>query len=73
MQVTQGAISIPRLMCTKEVADQLGVSERTAARLLAEGSIQAFKMNGGRWRTTHDALKAYIEEHMGAVPEEQTA
>lgn len=50
-----------RLLCAKQVADMLGVSERTAAGLLRSGEIEGFKLSGRRWRTRHAAVQHYIE------------
>ncbi|MGA2343444.1 MAG: helix-turn-helix domain-containing protein [Steroidobacteraceae bacterium] len=52
------------LMGTKEVAVRLGVSERTAARMMQDGSLQAFQLRGKLWRTTHAALESYIDRMM---------
>jgi hypothetical protein len=46
------------------VAVRLGVSERTACRLLAEGAVQGFRLRGKLWRTTPAALESYIDTMM---------
>lgn len=43
---------------------RLGVSERTACRLLAEGAVQGFRLRGKLWRTTPAALESYIDTMM---------
>ena len=43
----------------KEVATLLGVSERTATRLLCSGAVEAFKVRGKLWRTTAAKVAAY--------------
>ena len=45
-------------LCPKEVADVLGVSERTALRLMAGGEIASFRVRT-RWRTTIEKLEEY--------------
>lgn len=52
----------PSLLCAKQVGALLGVSERTAARLMREGKIAAFKLGG--WRTTRLAVEAFIAERL---------
>ncbi len=45
-------------LCAKDVAVLLGVSERTAARLMSAGEIEAFRIRR-LWRTTRDRVEAY--------------
>jgi len=54
--------SVNRLLCAKEVGRLLGISERTAARLMREGKLPAFKLGG--WRTTRLAVEAFIAESL---------
>lgn len=49
-----------KLLCAKEVAVILGVSERSAARLMRRGEIKAFKMSGAIWRTTSKYVGEYV-------------
>lgn len=48
------------LLCAKDVAKRLGVEPRTAARMMATGEIEAFKLSGKVWRTTTAAVDAYV-------------
>jgi excisionase family DNA binding protein len=50
--------SMDRCLCAKEVATVLGVSERTALRLMRSGEVEAFRV-GKLWRTTPDKIEAY--------------
>jgi excisionase family DNA binding protein len=58
-------------LAPKEVAGQLGISERTAARLMAEQRIESFRV-GRLWRTTQERLELYVskqfERYRRALP-----
>lgn len=47
------------ILCAKEIAVRLGVSERTATRLLKSGEIAGFRV-GKLWRTTELHLESYV-------------
>jgi excisionase family DNA binding protein len=47
-------------LCPKEVARTLGVSERTAARLMASGEIASFRV-GKLWRCQLADVERYVE------------
>jgi excisionase family DNA binding protein len=54
------------LLCAKDVANRLGIEPRTAARLMAGGEIEAFKLSGKVWRTTAAAVEAYVSRELAA-------
>lgn len=45
----------------RDAARQLGVSERQAWRLVAEGELESFKFGRSR-RITHEALVAFVRD-----------
>ncbi len=47
-------------LCAKEIAQLLGVSVRTAQRLLITRQIRAFRVGPKLWRTSQDELERYI-------------
>lgn len=57
-------------LCPKEVAEQLGVSPRTAQRLLSSGTIGAMRVGAKLWRTTQEELNRYVaaQWHREASP-----
>ncbi len=46
-------------VCPKEVAQILGISERSALRLMATGEIESFRAGRKLWRTTLAKLERY--------------
>lgn len=50
----------PALLTVREVADALRVHQRTAYRLISDGSIRAIKI-GSQWRVPEEALFEYID------------
>lgn len=50
----------PTLLTVREVADYLRVHQRTAYRLITDGSIKAIKI-GSQWRVTEAALMEFLE------------
>jgi hypothetical protein len=50
-----------RCLCAKEVGAILGVSERSALRLMSSGQIESFRCGGKLWRTTTAKVKDYQE------------
>lgn len=50
---------LEKCLCPKEVATLLGISERTAIRLMLSRQLAAFKVNGKLWRTTASRVRAY--------------
>jgi excisionase family DNA binding protein len=53
-----------KVLCAKQVAARLGVSERSAAKLLRRGEIQGFKLGGRVWRTTEEAVLEYLRREL---------
>lgn len=49
-----------RLICVKEAAELLQVTDRTCRKLLRTGQIEGFKLNGRPWRTTERHVEVYI-------------
>lgn len=54
-------IQQPEFLAAKEVAAMLGVSRRTAQRLMREQAIHSFKVGEKLWRTTRQAVLEYAE------------
>jgi len=50
----------PALLTVREVADAMRVHQRTAYRLISDGSIRAIKI-GSQWRVPEQALYDFIE------------
>ncbi|MDD3310518.1 helix-turn-helix domain-containing protein [Pseudodesulfovibrio sp.] len=50
----------PALLTVKEVAELLRVHQRTAYRLITDGTIRAVKI-GSQWRVPEQALLDFIE------------
>lgn len=48
------------LLCAKEVACELGVSERTAQRMLQAGEIRGFRVGAKLWRVRKVDLDLYV-------------
>ena len=46
-------------VCPKEVAQILGISERSALRLMAGGEIESFRAGRKLWRTTLSKIERY--------------
>jgi hypothetical protein len=53
---------MPRYLCPKEIAGMLGVSVRSAQRLMASGDIESFKCGPRLWRTTQEQLSLYVAD-----------
>lgn len=66
-------MDVIKLLCAKEVAGLLGVSERSAARLMRKGEIKAFKMSGAIWRTTLRYVREYVVREMAREDEDHKA
>jgi len=49
------------ILTAKEVAQELGLNERTVRRMLSKGIIKGFRI-GGRWRINRTDLNAFMEE-----------
>ncbi len=56
----------------KAVAAALGVSARTAQRLLASGQIPALKV-GKLWRTNEESVAAYVQRGFARYRRERAA
>lgn len=54
-------LALPLYLCPKEVAAILGVSPRSASRLMASGHIESFRVGTGEkgWRTTRRQVDEY--------------
>lgn len=50
-------------LAPKEVAALLGISERSALRLMASQEIESFRV-GRLWRTTADRVAAFIRRQI---------
>jgi len=61
----------PTLLTVKEVAEMLRVHQRTAYRLITDGTIRAVKI-GSQWRVPEQALLDFIENGLNE-PVAQTA
>lgn len=48
--------AFPRMFSLTEVADRLGVSERTLRRMIVEGRLRAIKI-GAQWRVNQGELE----------------
>jgi excisionase family DNA binding protein len=53
------------VLCPKEVAGELGVSERTARRLMREQSIESFRVGDKLWRTHKARVLEYVAGQYG--------
>jgi excisionase family DNA binding protein len=55
-----------KLLNIEEVAEDLGVSRQTVARMIAEGSLPAICLRSGRkkkvWRIRPEALERWLKE-----------
>lgn len=60
------------LLCPKQVADVLGISERSATRLLSTGAIHGLRV-GRLWRTTASKVREYTERGMAESQERRAA
>lgn len=52
--------STPTLFTVREVAEALRIHQRTAYRLITDGSLKAIKI-GSQWRVPESALMEFIE------------
>lgn len=52
------------VLTLRGVAMALGVSERTARRLVTAGTIQGFRAGPRQWRVRQSALDAYIDTQL---------
>ena len=52
-----------QVLCAKQVGQRLGVTPKTAAKLLREGSIRGFRI-GREWRTTSAEVDGYIAREL---------
>lgn len=50
-----------KLVSTKEVANILGIHEKTIKRLLISGEMIGYKIKG-QWRVDWDDVRAYLEK-----------
>lgn len=56
------------ILCAKDIAARLRISERTAARMFRRGEIPAFKLSGRVWRTTEEELDRYLRRKLALRP-----
>lgn len=59
---TQAAAPGPRLLTTRQAADELGVSPRHVADLIAEGSLLAVRVGRRALRIDRADLEAFIRD-----------
>jgi len=55
--------NISKMLTIKEVAELMGVHERTIYRLANEGKMPGFKF-GGTWRFDPETIKQWISQEM---------
>ncbi len=60
----------PALMTVREVADALRVHQRTAYRLISNGSIRAIKI-GSQWRVPQEAFLEFLDSGWKAAVKEK--
>lgn len=49
------------ILCAKEIAARLGISARSAVRLMKSGDIKSFRAGRKPWRTTELHLESYVQ------------
>lgn len=52
------------ILCAKEIGQRLGISERSATRLLKGGEIAGFRAGAKLWRTTELHLESYVSRRL---------
>ena len=57
---TQKLEALPIMFTTTEVAQSLGVTQRTLYNWIKDETLEAVNVNG-RWRITKDALQSFID------------
>ena len=57
---TQKLEALPIMFTTTEVAQILGVTQRTLYNWIKDETLEAVNVNG-RWRITKDALQSFID------------
>ncbi len=60
MAIKEFTVMAGPLLTLKQVAQMLGVSERTVYRLMEEGELHPFKM-GKSWKFEQSDLEAYLD------------
>ena len=60
------------LFTVEELAERLGVQERTIREYLREGRLQGRKL-AGRWYVTDDAIADYFRQGESSAAEEEPA
>ena len=58
---TQKLEALPIMFTTTEVAQILGVTQRTLYNWIKDETLEAVNVNG-RWRITKDALQSFIDK-----------
>lgn len=54
---------LAKILCVKEVADYVGLNERTIYRLANEGKMPAFKL-GGKWLFDKEMIAHWLSAQM---------
>ncbi|MBO0789999.1 MAG: helix-turn-helix domain-containing protein [Ktedonobacteraceae bacterium] len=63
-------MSNSKLLTVKQVQDMLGISERTAFRMIKNGELKGFKV-GREWRFEESDIQAYIQAQRRRAEEER--
>ena len=59
----QESVAIRKILSLKEVAEFMGVREKTIYRLAHEGKMPAFKF-GGQWRFDGETIRQWVNQQM---------
>lgn len=59
----EAATNVVKILSLKEVADLMGVHQRTIYRMTHEGKMPGFKF-GGKWRFDAATIKQWINQEM---------
>ena len=62
--------SIEKLLTTQEVADYLGLTQRTIYTYIQSGSLRAIKI-GREWRIKEGELEAFISRGSGEIKDKE--
>jgi excisionase family DNA binding protein len=61
---------VPRFLTTHQIANLIGVSERTVANWIDRGHLEAFRTPGGHRRVSPQGLRQFLNQRGIPVPEE---
>jgi excisionase family DNA binding protein len=62
--------SMEKLLTTQEVADHLGLTQRTIYTYIQSGSLRAIKI-GREWRIKESELEAFINRGSGEIKDKE--